>query len=323
MASANDVLDLARSQLGTHSPDNRTPYNVEYGLSGPGAAWCQMFVFWCLSHSGVETIRTAWTPSGIAYYEGQGRWTNGTAGIQPGDVIYFDYDNYSGQRTDHVGFVEAVDGGTIQTIEGNVGGGYVKRLWHKADARYIVGYGRPAYDGAPSAGGFIPPAPVTLGSDKVRSIQELLTKCGIDPGPIDGIYGPKTRSAVAEWQRRLAISADGEWGGQTQRSTDQFFEWLASNNTPTPPVAPTPQVDLSGVAAGINAARQQTLRNGSSGDAVFWLQVILNGKIGVGLATDKQFGPKTDAAVRSFQRRSSGLVVDGIVGPQTWASLLG
>ena len=32
------------------------------------------------------------------------------------------------------------------------------------------------------------------------------------------------------------------------------------------------------------------------------------------------FGPKTEAAVRAFQRQR-GIVPDGIVGPKTWAEL--
>ena len=42
---------------------------------------------------------------------------------------------------------------------------------------------------------------------------------------------------------------------------------------------------------------------------------------GATLAVDGIFGPQTAAAVRSFQR-SHGLVVDGVVGDQTWPALL-
>lgn len=63
-----------------------------------------------------------------------------------------------------------------------------------------------------------------------------------------------------------------------------------------------------------------TLRRGSKGDLVAQLQTFLS-KDGSSLAIDGIFGPGTQSAVRSFQKRH-GLVVDGIVGPKTWAELL-
>jgi hypothetical protein len=69
------------------------------------------------------------------------------------------------------------------------------------------------------------------------------------------------------------------------------------------------------------------LRMGSRGPAVAELQTRLNAwinrSLGTGLAllaVDGIFGPKTHAAVRSFQG-AKGLPVDGAVGPQTWAAL--
>jgi peptidoglycan hydrolase-like protein with peptidoglycan-binding domain len=40
----------------------------------------------------------------------------------------------------------------------------------------------------------------------------------------------------------------------------------------------------------------------------------------LGLDADGTFGPKTEAAVRAFQR-DHGSVADGIVGPKTWLAL--
>lgn len=66
----------------------------------------------------------------------------------------------------------------------------------------------------------------------------------------------------------------------------------------------------------------QTIRRGSRGQDVAAAQITLSslgynpGRI------DSIFGPGTETAVRKFQA-AHGLVVDGIVGPQTWVVLLG
>lgn len=56
------------------------------------------------------------------------------------------------------------------------------------------------------------------------------------------------------------------------------------------------------------------LKRGSKGPSVVTLQEFLK------LTADGIFGPKTESAVKSYQRKN-GLVADGIVGPKTWAHM--
>ncbi|MFB2938805.1 peptidoglycan-binding protein [Aerosakkonemataceae cyanobacterium BLCC-F154] len=62
------------------------------------------------------------------------------------------------------------------------------------------------------------------------------------------------------------------------------------------------------------------IRLGSKGSDVKYLQQLLNKK-GYSLKVDGDFGPRTEAAVKQFQK-SRRLTVDGIVGPATWNALL-
>ena len=62
-----------------------------------------------------------------------------------------------------------------------------------------------------------------------------------------------------------------------------------------------------------------TLRRGSKGEEVRLMQTLL-AKDGSSLEIDGIFGVGTMSAVMSFQKRHK-LVVDGIVGPKTWAEL--
>lgn len=68
------------------------------------------------------------------------------------------------------------------------------------------------------------------------------------------------------------------------------------------------------------AATMPLLKKGSQGEAVKKLQQILNAK-GYKLTEDGDFGSKTEAAVKAFQK-ANGLEVDGEVGPMTWGVLL-
>ena len=46
--------------------------------------------------------------------------------------------------------------------------------------------------------------------EDIRKAQILLSKLGYDPGPIDGILGERTRSAIKEFQRRFRLPVTGE-----------------------------------------------------------------------------------------------------------------
>lgn len=78
-----------------------------------------------------------------------------------------------------------------------------------------------------------------------------------------------------------------------------------------PPPVPVPAVEPTTPAGG---APRATLRRGDTGPLVNDLQRRL------GIDPPGPFGPKTEAAVRAFQR-GQGMLADGIVGPRTWAAL--
>jgi len=98
------------------------------------------------------------------------------------------------------------------------------------------------------------------------------------------------------------------------RKSDPNFEMQAFRlvvcdimNGGTPPLVPIPPVEPG-------PAGRPTLRRGSQGEFVKRLQRLLS------LEADGDFGAKTEAAIREFQRQCS-LVPDGIVGPKSWVAL--
>jgi hypothetical protein len=72
-----------------------------------------------------------------------------------------------------------------------------------------------------------------------------------------------------------------------------------------------------------SATSRPIIRKGSKGSAVTELQAMLL-KLGYDLGpcgVDGDFGRRTDAAVRQFQK-DHGLAADGIAGPVTWKELM-
>jgi len=44
----------------------------------------------------------------------------------------------------------------------------------------------------------------------VRAVQSRLAALGFDPGPVDGLYGPKTKQGIIDFQKAHNLQVDGK-----------------------------------------------------------------------------------------------------------------
>lgn len=51
--------------------------------------------------------------------------------------------------------------------------------------------------------------------EEIKQAQQVLKDKGYDPGPADGVDGPKTHAALREYQKKQNLTADGRLGPQT------------------------------------------------------------------------------------------------------------
>ncbi len=124
MKTANEILDLARSQIGTkENPlgSNNVIYNTLYyghPVSGRAYPWCSAFISFLFRGRGLIDVDSVYSGDFLEYGQAHGMEVN-IAQVQPGDIVVFDYGD--GGMTDHIGIVEKRLGPkTFQTIEGNI-----------------------------------------------------------------------------------------------------------------------------------------------------------------------------------------------------------
>lgn len=144
-------------------------------------------------------------------------------------------------------------------------------------------------------------SPYMRGSD-VFQAQTLLAAHGHSPDGIDGVFGQRTHSAVLSFQKVAFATDPSQWDGVIGQRT-----WEALNTAP--------------------ASTRRTLRLVTPrlfGDDVKEAQSLLEKHGHSPGEIDGIFGPRTHAAVLSFQRSSfptETAAWDGVVEMRTWSAL--
>ena len=138
----SSIVNVAASQIGNVGGE---PYWSWYGFSSR-VEWCACFVSWCADQCGYIDAgiipKFSYVPDGVAYFQSKGQWQDGSYTPKAGDIIFFTWDG-SGS-SDHVGIVESVTDGTINTIEGNTTDSCARRSY-ALGSYVILGYGVPGY----------------------------------------------------------------------------------------------------------------------------------------------------------------------------------
>ena len=129
----------------------------------------------------------------------------------------------------------------------------------------------------------------------VRDLQSDLTTLGYYWAEITGNFGSKTESAVKSFQKKNGLTADGVAGAKTLNAIAAAV----------------------GNAGGSSASSSlSTLKLNSKGDAVAQMQTDLKALGYYTAEITGNFGSKTEAAVKAFQKKN-GLTDDGIAGKKT------
>ena len=168
-----------------------------------------------------------------------------------------------------------------------------------------------------------PGTPLRVGSrgPSVVQAQVMLNRVGENYPAIprvatDGIFGELTEAAVRHFQEIFDLTPDGIIGEATWYQLVRLYVGVTN----------LAELESQGQTFyAINWQAPNNLQSGSRGQKVSQLQYMLNVMAEyvpsiAPVAVDGIFGPRTQEAVRAFQR-FAGLAEDGIVGPQTWNAL--
>ena len=137
------------------------------------------------------------------------------------------------------------------------------------------------------------PATAAASDPGVAALQVALKAKRLYTGPIDGVAGAATETAVRALQRKKGLAVDGVFGPATRAALGRF---------------------------GRHTLGSRDLRLGAVGWDVAALQFLLAQRGFASGDFDGRFGPRLDNAVRRFQR-ATRVPVDGVAGAATLRAL--
>lgn len=116
-----------------------------YGFTSR-VSWCACFVSWCGEQCGYlesgAMPKFSLCSDGAKWFQEKGQFKDGSCVPAAGDIIFFDWGDDG--SIDHVGIVESVGKGNVNTVEGNSGDQVKRHSYPIGDSR-IYGYGVPVY----------------------------------------------------------------------------------------------------------------------------------------------------------------------------------
>lgn len=287
--SRDTMINRARTWL-TANNGGPVPYSMERNWKDGYRQDCSGYVSMALGlgKPGLNTVGLADSQSGVT------KRLSGMSQLKKGDLL-IDYSTTDGDfrhvvifekwaNTSHSAYWAYEQRGTYGTTHRQLKYGIGSDNYDPFRPVKLGGGGGDGGGQVPSPGVSWPILQSGSKGADVRSAQQLLTARGYTV-EADGVFGPKSRSAVIRFQKSRSLAADGVIGANT---------W---------------------------SKLIKTVQSGSSGQTVKAAQTQLK-VYGYNLAVDGRFGSKTKSAATAFQK-SHHLQVDGVIGPNTWRALLG
>ena len=152
---------------------------------------------------------------------------------------------------------------------------------------------------------------VDIINPRVEEIQVALVALGYDTGTTDGRMGQKTREAIKEFQESMGIKSTGYIDRLTlmqiddaRRGSEEVEFQEESSRIEVRSAYSKERDSLSSVYKPTTKEIQTALKNAGFDPG----------------AIDGKMGPRTQQAVKEFQR-TRGLKLDGKVGSKTWEEL--